>query len=68
MRLLRHPAAERSRDLRIDTARLVQSHGPVFTDFEAQLAAYRMLLERLDAAALPTGQSRDLVHTIAQER
>ncbi|MEV5161695.1 Scr1 family TA system antitoxin-like transcriptional regulator [Streptomyces sp. NPDC053728] len=51
----------------LDTAQLDQSHGPVFIDSEAQLAQYRMLLGRLDAVALPTEQSRDLIHAIAQE-
>ncbi|MFE9728083.1 Scr1 family TA system antitoxin-like transcriptional regulator [Streptomyces sp. NPDC005794] len=39
----------------------------MFIDSEAQLAQYRLLLERLDAAALPTEQSRDLIHAITQE-
>ncbi|MEU5657431.1 Scr1 family TA system antitoxin-like transcriptional regulator [Streptomyces sp. NPDC047737] len=51
----------------LDTAQLDQSHGPVFIDSEAQLAQYRLLLERLDAAALPPDRSRDLIHSIAQE-
>ncbi|MEU5166315.1 MULTISPECIES: Scr1 family TA system antitoxin-like transcriptional regulator [Streptomyces] len=51
----------------LDTAQLDQSHGPVFIDSETQLAQYRLLLERLDAAALPPEQSRDLIHGIAQE-
>ncbi|MFC8230934.1 Scr1 family TA system antitoxin-like transcriptional regulator [Streptomyces sp. NPDC057287] len=51
----------------LDTAQLDQSHGPVFIDSEAQLAQYRLLLERLDAVALSTDHSRDLIHAIAQE-
>ncbi|MGW1818887.1 helix-turn-helix domain-containing protein [Streptomyces sp. NPDC002125] len=51
----------------LDTAQLDQSHGPVFIDSEAQLAQYRLLLERLDDAALPTEQSQDLIHAIARE-
>ncbi|MFC8971433.1 Scr1 family TA system antitoxin-like transcriptional regulator [[Kitasatospora] papulosa] len=51
----------------LDTAQLDQSHGPVFIDSEAQLAQYRLLLDRLDAAALPVEQSRDLVHAVVQE-
>ncbi|WP_238441802.1 hypothetical protein [Streptomyces pratensis] len=43
------------------------SHGPVFIDSEAQLGQYRLLLKRLDAAALPTQPSRDLIHSVAQE-
>ncbi|MFJ8887975.1 Scr1 family TA system antitoxin-like transcriptional regulator [Streptomyces sp. NPDC102402] len=51
----------------LDTAQLDQSHGPVFIDSEAQLAQYRLLLERLDTVALPADQTRDLIHAIAQE-
>ncbi|MEV2247665.1 helix-turn-helix transcriptional regulator [Streptomyces sp. NPDC049970] len=51
----------------LDTTQLDQSHGPVFIDSEAQLAQYRLLLERLDTAALPPKESLDLVHAIAQE-
>ncbi|WP_406476608.1 helix-turn-helix domain-containing protein [Streptomyces sp. NBC_01615] len=50
----------------LDTAQLDQSHGPVFIDSEAQLAQYRMLLERLEAAALDPAASQDLIHDIAQ--
>ncbi|MFF8713719.1 Scr1 family TA system antitoxin-like transcriptional regulator [Streptomyces sp. NPDC015184] len=50
----------------LDTAQLDQSHGPVFIDAEAQLAQYRLLLERLDAAALNVEQSRELIHKVAQ--
>jgi transcriptional regulator with XRE-family HTH domain len=51
----------------LDTAQLDQSHGPVFIDSEAQLTQYRLLFERLDAAALSTEQSRELIHNIAQK-
>ncbi|MGQ7750939.1 Scr1 family TA system antitoxin-like transcriptional regulator [Streptomyces sp. WC2508] len=50
----------------LDTAQLDQSHGPVFIDAEAQLTQYRLLLERLDAAALDIGQSRELIHKVAR--
>lgn len=50
----------------LDTAQLDQSHGPVFIDAEAQLAQYRLLLERLDDAALNVERSRELIHKIAQ--
>lgn len=50
----------------LDTAQLDQSHGPVFIDSEAQLAQYRLLLERLEAAALSPVESRDLIHELAQ--
>lgn len=51
----------------LDTAQLDQSHGPVFIDAEAQLAQYRLLLERLDAAALDAGQSQELIHKVARD-
>ncbi|MFJ8854225.1 Scr1 family TA system antitoxin-like transcriptional regulator [Streptomyces sp. NPDC102437] len=50
----------------LDTAQLDQSHGPVFIDAEAQLTQYRLLLERLDAAALDIGQSRELIHKVVR--
>lgn len=50
----------------LDTAQLDQSHGPVFIDAEAQLAQYRLLLERLDDAALDVERSRELIHRVAQ--
>ncbi|MFJ7491268.1 Scr1 family TA system antitoxin-like transcriptional regulator [Streptomyces sp. NPDC097727] len=50
----------------LDTAQLDQSHGPVFIDAEAQLAQYRLLLERLDDAALDVERSRELIHKVAQ--
>lgn len=50
----------------LDTAQLDQSHGPVFIDSEAQLAQYRLLLDRLEATALSVAESRDLIHNLAQ--
>lgn len=50
----------------LDTAQLDQSHGPVFIDAEAQLAQYRLLLERLDDADLDVERSRELIHKVAQ--
>ncbi|MFF1921341.1 Scr1 family TA system antitoxin-like transcriptional regulator [Streptomyces sp. NPDC058221] len=50
----------------LDTAQLDQSHGPVFIDAESQLAQYRLLLERLDAASLNEEQSQELIHKVAQ--
>ncbi|GAA1304933.1 Scr1 family TA system antitoxin-like transcriptional regulator [Streptomyces sp. NBC_00053] len=50
----------------LDTAQLDQSHGPVFIDAEAQLTQYRLLLERLDAAALDIGRSQELIHKVAR--
>ncbi|MFJ4903367.1 Scr1 family TA system antitoxin-like transcriptional regulator [Streptomyces sp. NPDC088727] len=54
----------------LDTAQLDQSHGPVSIDAESQLAEYRLLLERLDAASpnvnLNVKQSQELIHKTAQ--
>ncbi|WP_413754587.1 Scr1 family TA system antitoxin-like transcriptional regulator [Streptomyces sp. R-74717] len=50
----------------LDTAQLDQSHRPVFIDAEAQLAQYRLLLERLDDATLDVERSRELIHKVAQ--
>ncbi|WP_327709808.1 helix-turn-helix domain-containing protein [Streptomyces sp. NBC_00464] len=50
----------------LDTAQLDQSHGPVFIDAEAQLAQYRLLLERLEAASLNAERSQELIHKVAQ--
>ncbi|MGW2224753.1 helix-turn-helix domain-containing protein [Streptomyces formicae] len=51
---------------RLDTVHLDQSHGPVFLDAEAQLCKYRVLLERMEARALPPTQSQDLIRSIVQ--
>ncbi|MDX2546097.1 helix-turn-helix domain-containing protein [Streptomyces sp. WI04-05B] len=48
----------------LDTAQLDQSHGPVFIDSEAQLAQYRLLIERLEGAALQPTESQSLIHDI----
>ena len=50
----------------LDTAQLDQSHGPVFIDSEAQLAQYRLLLDRLESAALAPADSRKLIHEVAK--
>ncbi|MEV5674659.1 helix-turn-helix transcriptional regulator [Streptomyces sp. NPDC052179] len=50
----------------LDTVQLDQSHGPLFLDSEAELTHYRLLLERLDDAALGMEESRDLIHGIAR--
>lgn len=47
----------------LDTVNLDQSHGPVFLDAEAQLDKYRVLLDRMEATALPPAKSRDLIHS-----
>ncbi|MFD9440950.1 Scr1 family TA system antitoxin-like transcriptional regulator [Streptomyces sp. NPDC060006] len=50
----------------LDTVSLDQSHGPALVDAEAQLHMYRVLLDRMEAVALPPERSRDFIHTIAQ--
>ena len=50
----------------LDTAQLDQSHGPVFVDSEAQLAQYRLLLDRLESVSLSHAGSQDLIHNIAR--
>ncbi|TGA85816.1 helix-turn-helix transcriptional regulator [Streptomyces sp. MZ04] len=51
----------------LDTVNLDQSHGPVFLDAEAQLDKYRVLLDRMEATALPHVKSRDFIHSIARD-
>ncbi|WP_030383048.1 MULTISPECIES: helix-turn-helix domain-containing protein [unclassified Streptomyces] len=48
----------------LDTVNLDQSHGPVFLDAEAQLSKYRVLLDRMEAAALTSEESQRFIHTI----
>ncbi len=50
----------------LDTALLDQSHGPVFIDSEAQLAQYRLLLDRLEATALDPSESRNLIRDLTE--
>ncbi|MFG2293577.1 helix-turn-helix transcriptional regulator [Streptomyces sp. NPDC048603] len=50
----------------LDTVHLDQSHGPVYLDAEAQLAKYRILLDRMERAALGPDDSRDFIHSIAK--
>jgi transcriptional regulator with XRE-family HTH domain len=50
----------------LDTVQLDQSHGLAFLDAEAQLAKYRIVLDRLDTLALKPAESRDLIHDIAR--
>ncbi|MFD9444780.1 helix-turn-helix domain-containing protein [Streptomyces sp. NPDC060006] len=51
----------------LDTVNLDQSHGPAFLDSEAQLDKYRVLLDRMEASALPPTQSRDFIHKAVQD-
>lgn len=51
----------------LDTVQLDSAHGPEFTHAEAQLAKYRVHLDWMDSAALPSAASRDLIHQVARE-
>ncbi|MEV4437652.1 helix-turn-helix transcriptional regulator [Streptomyces sp. NPDC049577] len=51
----------------LDTVHLDQSHGSVMLDAEAQLGKYRLLLDRMEAAALKESESRDFIRSIAQD-
>ncbi|MCZ4510479.1 helix-turn-helix transcriptional regulator [Streptomyces sp. ActVer] len=51
----------------LDTVNLDQSHGPAFLDSEAQLDKYRVLLDRMEASALPPSESRDFIHKVVQD-
>ncbi|MFI5678792.1 helix-turn-helix domain-containing protein [Streptomyces cellulosae] len=51
----------------LDTVQLDSAHGPEFTHAEAQLTKYRAHLDWMDAAAMKTEASRDVIHKIARE-
>ncbi|MFE7424486.1 helix-turn-helix domain-containing protein [Streptomyces sp. NPDC014646] len=51
----------------LDTVQLDSSHGSTLLDSDMQLRRYRGLLGRLRALALPVGESRDLIRTIARD-
>ncbi|MFJ2832978.1 helix-turn-helix domain-containing protein [Streptomyces sp. NPDC087263] len=51
----------------LDTVNLDQSHGPVFLDADAQLNKYRVLLDRMEAAALSPEESQDFIHNITKD-
>jgi transcriptional regulator with XRE-family HTH domain len=51
----------------LDTVNLDQSHGPVFLDAEAQLDKYRVLLDRMEAAALTPERSQTFVRNILKD-
>ncbi|MFI9628471.1 Scr1 family TA system antitoxin-like transcriptional regulator [Streptomyces sp. NPDC052042] len=51
----------------LDTVQLDSSHGSMVLDSDMQLRRYRGLLGRLRALALPVGESRDLIRTIARD-
>lgn len=51
---------------RLDTVHLDTEHGSEFLDAEAQLARYRIVLDRMETVALRERESRDLIHSIMQ--
>lgn len=52
---------------KLDTVHLDSSHGPVFLDTEAQLTAYRQLLQTMEKRTLSASKSRDFIRKVAQE-
>ncbi|GHG72517.1 helix-turn-helix domain-containing protein [Streptomyces griseocarneus] len=50
----------------LDTVHLDTEVGSVFLDSDAQLARYRVVLDRMEAIALPVSQSRDVIRSIMQ--
>ncbi|MDF9813650.1 helix-turn-helix transcriptional regulator [Streptomyces sp. SPB162] len=50
----------------LDTVELDTAHGCEFLDAEAQLAKYRVVLDRMSSGGLTPEKSRDLIHSIAQ--
>ncbi|PWS50764.1 transcriptional regulator [Streptomyces sp. FT05W] len=51
----------------LDTVQIDNSHGPVFVHSEAQLTKYRAHLDWMERIALPPRDSRDFIHSIAQQ-
>ncbi|MDX2676809.1 helix-turn-helix domain-containing protein [Streptomyces sp. NY05-11A] len=51
----------------LDTAQLDAAHGSELIDSVAQLAKYRLILDRMQQATLEPAPSRDLIHRIAQD-
>ncbi|MFG2382652.1 helix-turn-helix domain-containing protein [Streptomyces avermitilis] len=49
----------------LDTAQLDAAHGSELIDAPAQLAKYRLILDRMEKATLEPDESRDLIHRIA---
>ncbi|MFB1043420.1 helix-turn-helix domain-containing protein [Streptomyces chrestomyceticus] len=49
----------------LDTVQLDATHGISLLDSPTQLRNYRKLLDRMKAKALPVGESRSFIHTIA---
>ncbi|MER5553198.1 helix-turn-helix transcriptional regulator [Streptomyces sp. NPDC002793] len=51
----------------LDTVQLDTHHGCEFLDAQSQLTKYRTVLDRMEPAALPSSESRDFIHRIAQQ-
>jgi transcriptional regulator with XRE-family HTH domain len=51
----------------LDTAQLDAAHGSELIDSVAQLAKYRLILDRMQEACMAPGESLDLIHRIAQD-
>lgn len=51
----------------LDTVLVDSQHGSAFLDAEAQLARYREVLHKVEAAALGVVESRELIHRLAQD-
>ncbi|WP_089099193.1 helix-turn-helix domain-containing protein [Streptomyces hyaluromycini] len=51
----------------LDTAQLDAAHGSELVDSAAQLAKYRLILDRMQESTLEPEDSRDLIHRIAQD-
>ncbi|MFW6721087.1 helix-turn-helix domain-containing protein [Streptomyces sp. MAR4 CNY-716] len=52
---------------RLDTVQVDSAHGPDFLHADGQLSKYRLLLDQMKAVSLPPEQTRDYIHTIAQQ-
>ncbi|MFE6285986.1 helix-turn-helix transcriptional regulator [Streptomyces sp. NPDC057877] len=51
----------------LDTAQLDAAHGSELIDSVAQLAKYRLILDRMQEACLEPDASRDLIHHLAED-
>ncbi|MEU2873646.1 helix-turn-helix transcriptional regulator [Streptomyces olivoreticuli] len=51
----------------LDTVQLDTFHGSIFLDSEADLATYRLLLDRMERSSLSPADTRDLIQSIAQQ-
>ena len=51
----------------LDTAQLDTSHGSELIDAAGKLETYRLILDRMEQAALSPTASRDLIHRITKD-